>query len=58
MHTGNGSNRTHQKRYDLRSGEWNEYEITVDGADFTVELNSQVVNRFHSQAIHNRPNAG
>jgi len=28
-------------------GEWNQYEITVDGADFTVALNGQVVNRFH-----------
>ena len=28
-------------------GEWNDYEITVDGADFTVALNGQVVNRFH-----------
>lgn len=28
-------------------GEWNDYEITVDGADFTVSLNGQVVNRFH-----------
>jgi len=28
-------------------GEWNDYEITVDGADFTVALNGAVVNRFH-----------
>lgn len=28
-------------------GEWNDYEITVDGADFTVALNGQVANRFH-----------
>jgi hypothetical protein len=27
-------------------GEWNQYEITVDGLDFTVALNGQVVNRF------------
>jgi choline dehydrogenase-like flavoprotein len=28
-------------------GEWNQYEITVDGADFTVALNGSVINRFH-----------
>jgi choline dehydrogenase-like flavoprotein len=28
-------------------GEWNQYEITLDGQDFTVALNGQVVNRFH-----------
>ncbi len=28
-------------------GEWNDYEITVDGADFTVKLNGHVVNRFN-----------
>ena len=28
-------------------GEWNSYEITVDGADLTVGLNGQIVNRFH-----------
>ena len=27
-------------------GEWNRYEITVDGANFTVALNGTVVNRF------------
>lgn len=27
-------------------GEWNRYEITVDGANFTVALNGIVVNRF------------
>jgi hypothetical protein len=28
-------------------GEWNDYEITVDGADLTVALNGQTVTRFH-----------
>ena len=28
-------------------GEWNDYAITLDGADFTVSLNGHVVNRFH-----------
>jgi choline dehydrogenase-like flavoprotein len=28
-------------------GQWNDYEITVDGADITVALNGNVVNRFH-----------
>lgn len=28
-------------------GEWNDYEITVDGQDFSVALNGHVVNQFH-----------
>jgi len=28
-------------------GEWNQYEITVSGADLTVSLNGTVVNQFH-----------
>jgi 3-keto-disaccharide hydrolase len=28
-------------------GEWNDYEITADDANFTVTLNGQVVNRFY-----------
>jgi hypothetical protein len=29
------------------AGEWNQYEVTVDGADFTVALNGQTINQFH-----------
>jgi choline dehydrogenase-like flavoprotein len=39
-------------------GEWNEYEITVDGADFTVALNGQVVNRFHFTGDPQSPRRG
>jgi len=28
-------------------GEWNDYEITVDGPDLRVALNGQVINQFH-----------
>ncbi|NKQ87505.1 family 16 glycoside hydrolase [Rhizobium ruizarguesonis] len=28
-------------------GEWNDYELTVDGPDIKVSLNSQTVNQFH-----------
>lgn len=28
-------------------GEWNDYELTVDGPDITVALSGQVVNQFH-----------
>jgi hypothetical protein len=28
-------------------GEWNQYEITVDGSHFTTSLNDHVVSRFH-----------
>jgi hypothetical protein len=39
-------------------GEWNDYEITVDGADFTVALNGQVVNRFHFTGDPQSPRRG
>jgi hypothetical protein len=39
-------------------GEWNDYEITVDGADFTVALNGQVVNRFHFTGDPQSPQRG
>lgn len=39
-------------------GEWNQYEITVDGADFTVALNGQVVNRFHFTGDPQSPQRG
>lgn len=39
-------------------GEWNQYEITVDGADFTVALNGQVVNRFHFAGDPQSPQRG
>jgi choline dehydrogenase-like flavoprotein len=39
-------------------GEWNDYEITVDGADFTVALNGQVVNRFHFNGDPQSPRRG
>jgi hypothetical protein len=39
-------------------GEWNDYEITVDGADFTVALNGQVVNRFHFTGDAQSPRRG
>ncbi len=39
-------------------GEWNDYEITVDGADFTVGLNGQVVNRFHFTGDPQSPRRG
>lgn len=39
-------------------GEWNSYEITVDGQDFTVALNGQVVNRFHFTGDPQSPQRG
>lgn len=39
-------------------GEWNQYEITVDGADVTVGLNGQVVNRFHFAGDTQSPQRG
>jgi Choline dehydrogenase and related flavoproteins len=38
--------------------EWNQYEITVDGADFTVALNAQIVNRFHFTGDPQSPQRG
>jgi len=40
------------------SGEWNQYEITVDGPDFTVALNGQVVNLFHFTGDPQAPQRG
>ena len=39
-------------------GEWNEYEITVDGADLTVALNGSIVNRFHFTGDPQSPRRG
>jgi choline dehydrogenase-like flavoprotein len=39
-------------------GEWNQYEITVDGSDFTVALNGTVVNRFHFTGDPQSPQRG
>jgi hypothetical protein len=39
-------------------GEWNDYEITVDGADFTVALNGQIVNQFHFTGDPQSPRRG
>jgi hypothetical protein len=39
-------------------GEWNEYEITVDGADITVVLNGQTVNQFHFTGDPQSPRRG
>ncbi len=39
-------------------GEWNDYEITVDGQDFTVALNGQIVNRFHFTGDPQSPQRG
>jgi choline dehydrogenase-like flavoprotein len=39
-------------------GEWNQYEITVDGADYTVALNGTVVNRFHFAGDPQAPRRG
>jgi Domain of Unknown Function (DUF1080) len=39
-------------------GEWNDYEITVDGPDLTVALNGQVVNRFHFTGDAQSPRRG
>jgi choline dehydrogenase-like flavoprotein len=40
------------------AGEWTDYEITVDGADFTVALNGSVVNRFHFAGDPQSPRRG
>jgi hypothetical protein len=39
-------------------GEWNSYEITVDGADITVALNEQTVNIFHFAGDPQSPRRG
>jgi hypothetical protein len=39
-------------------GEWNRYEITVDGTDFTIALNDEVVNRFHFNGDPQSPRRG
>jgi hypothetical protein len=39
-------------------GEWNEYEITVDGADLTVVLNGQTLNQFHFTGDPQSPRRG
>ncbi|MGY8631898.1 DUF1080 domain-containing protein [Bradyrhizobium sp. 14AA] len=39
-------------------GEWNDYEITVDGADITVVLNGQTVNVFHFAGDAQSPRRG
>jgi len=40
------------------AGEWNQYEFTVDGADFTVALNGQVINQFHFTGDPQSPHRG
>ncbi|MFK4536310.1 choline dehydrogenase-like flavoprotein [Bradyrhizobium ottawaense] len=40
------------------AGEWNSYEITVDGADITVVLNGQTVNIFHFAGDPQSPRRG
>jgi Domain of Unknown Function (DUF1080)/GMC oxidoreductase len=39
-------------------GEWNDYEITVDGPHFTVALNGQMVNQFHFTGDPQSPRRG
>ena len=39
-------------------GEWNDYEITVDGADVRVALNGQTVNLFHFTGDPQSPRRG
>jgi hypothetical protein len=39
-------------------GEWNEYEITVNGADISVALNGQTVNMFHFAGDPQSPRRG
>jgi Domain of Unknown Function (DUF1080)/GMC oxidoreductase len=39
-------------------GEWNDYEITVDGADIRVALNGQTVNLFHFTGDPQSPRRG
>ena len=40
------------------AGEWNQYEIKVDGANFTVALNGQVINQFHFNGDPQSPRRG
>jgi hypothetical protein len=39
-------------------GEWNDYGITVDGADITAALDGQIVNRFHLTGDPQSPRRG
>jgi choline dehydrogenase-like flavoprotein len=39
-------------------GEWNAYEITVNGADYTVSLNGSLVNQFHFNGDPQSPARG
>jgi len=39
-------------------GEWNQYEITVDGANITVALNGQTINLFHFAGDTQSPRRG
>jgi len=39
-------------------GEWNDYEITADGANITVSLNGQTVNQFHFSGDPQSPRRG
>jgi hypothetical protein len=39
-------------------GEWNRYEIAVDGPDLTVALSGTVVNRFHFAPDPQSPRRG
>jgi hypothetical protein len=39
-------------------GEWNDYEITVNGPDLTVALNGQVINQFHFTGDPQSPRRG
>jgi len=39
-------------------GEWNDFEITVDGANITVSLNGQMVNQFHFTGDPQSPRRG
>jgi choline dehydrogenase-like flavoprotein len=39
-------------------GEWNDYKVTVDGADITVALNGQTVNQFHFTGDPQSPRRG
>lgn len=39
-------------------GEWNDYDITVDGADFAVKLNGTTVNQFHFNGDAQSPRRG
>jgi hypothetical protein len=39
-------------------GEWNDYEITVDGSNITVVLNGQMINSFHFTGDPQSPRRG